>query len=66
MANSFRRTSVKARSRDHGDMIERTAFLVALLVDRALASGQHDAGRAPNGGIGAQQAFKALSGIFRK
>jgi hypothetical protein len=47
-------------------MIERTALLVALLVDRALASGQHDAGRALNGGIGAQQAFEALSGIFRK
>jgi hypothetical protein len=47
-------------------MIERTALLVALLVDRALASGQHDAGRAHNGGIGAQQAVEALSGIFRK
>jgi hypothetical protein len=50
-------------------MIERTALLAALLVDRTLAaSGQHDAGRALifSEGIEAQQAFEAASDIFRK
>jgi hypothetical protein len=69
MTNSFRRASVKARSRDHGDMIERTVLLAALLVDRTLAaSGQRDAGRALifSEGIEAQQAFEAASDIIRK
>jgi hypothetical protein len=48
-------------------MIERTALPGALLVDRVLAaSGQQNAGHALDKGVGAQQAFEAASGIFRK
>ena len=68
MINSFRDASIKAESRDHGHMIERTALPGALLVDRALAApGQHDAGRAHlfDGGIGAQPAFEAKPDMFQ-
>jgi len=69
MLNSSWRARVEERSRDHGGMIERTAFKGTLFVDRALAAfDQRDAGHTLffNGGIGAQHAFEAASEIIRK